>query len=291
MIAWLMLAGTTFAGAGVIVAVLLIAFILITRVVAETGLIHGAMRLNVIRPFQLLTIYTGERVPLDTFYLGSVVQATHYDYREVVPVYLSHGMHNVDEAKPRSLSLSRERKVGRQLIGWVCIALLIAYSVSFFAALWTQYNYSVSMDVVGMSPIDTWGQSNNVRYHVLDRSVNYERTEELTYSPAGHFAFGFGLTVLMSWLRLAFTWWPLHPIGYMMLQTFSCSTFWFSIFLGWLLKIIMLRFGSASFYRAARPTCIGLLIGESAAAGFWLVTSVILNANGMAYRAYQVLPQ
>lgn len=291
MIGWLTLAGATLIGAFAIVSVMLIAYTLVTRIVAETGLIHSGLRLSMVRPFQLFTIYTDKQVPMDTYFLGNLTQSTFYDYREVLPVYLSHGAHNIDQTKPVPLKITREQQVGRRLIAWLCVALTIGYTVAFSSALWTQYNYAISMDVVGMSPIDTWGQQDNVRHHIMETTVNYRRPSELPYSPAGNFSFGFAATAVMSYMRLRFTWWPFHPIGYLMLGTFPLSVFWFSIFLGWVLKLVIVNVGSTSFYRACRPACIGLLVGESAAAGFWLFTSVVLNALDLPYRAYYVMPQ
>ncbi len=291
MCAWLTLAGASLGGACVVVATLLIAFTLITRIVAETGLVHGGLRLNALRPFTLVSHYAGHHVPPDTFYLASLVQATVYDYREVVPVYFSHGAFTIDKAKSERMAPSRERQIGRKLIAWLCLSLAIGYAVSFFSALYVHYNYAVSMDVAAMSPIDTWGQQDNVKWGVMEPNLNYARDLQPTYSPAKHLAFGFGATTLLSFLRLRFAWWPLHPVGYLMLETFPSSTFWFSIFLGWLLKIVLVQFGSSGLYRACRPACIGLLVGESAAAGFWLITSVVLNQCGYAYHAYYVMPQ
>lgn len=291
MVAWLCMAGSTLLGALIVVTIVFIAFILITRIVAETGLIHGGMRLNALRPFGLAALYGGHHVPPDTYYLATLTQATVYDYREVVPVYFSHGAYNIDETKPVTLSVDRQRQIGRKLLAWLCVSLAIGYSISYFSALYVHYNYAVSMDVAAMSPIDTWGQQDNIRWGIMEPNLNYARDLQPVYSPAQHLSAGFGVAAVLSYLRLRFAWWPLHPVGYMLLETFPSSTFWFSIFLGWLLKLVLLRFGSASLYRSCRPIVIGLLVGESVAAGFWLLTSVVLNANGYFYHAYRVMPQ
>lgn len=291
MIAWLTLAGATVAGSCVVIAVILMAFMLVTRIVAETGLVHCGLRLNALKPFAFAADYTGHHSPPNTFFLASTVQSTVYDYREVIPVYFSHGVHNIDEAKPRDLAVARERQIGRKLIAWLCISLAIGYAVSFFFALQTHYEYAISLDRVPMSPIDTWGQQDNVRWGIMEPNLNYWREAAPTHSSAQHISAGFGIAALLSYLRLQFAWWPLHPVGYLMLGTFPSSTFWFSIFLGWLLKVLVLHVGSAGFYRACRPMCIGLFMGETAAAGFWLASSVVLNLCGIPYRAYLVMPQ
>ena len=38
-----------------------------------------------------------------------------------------------------------------------------------------------------------------------------------------------------TWLR------PLHPVGYLILATFPSFVFWFSIFLGWLAKVVIVH--------------------------------------------------
>jgi len=65
---------------------------------------------------------------------------------------------------------------------------------------------------------------------------------------------------------------------------------WFSIFLGWLAKVVIVRFGGAGLYRAARNVFIGLILGEAAAAALWLCVSLVRLAMGLNYQAVRLLP-
>ena len=126
---------------------------------------------------------------------------------------------------------------------------------------------------------------------LVDATAQYARgTYHPPASPAGNFAFGLGLTAALSALRLRFAWWPLHPIGYLMLYTYPGSHLWLSILLGWAAKNLILRFGGTRAYTNAKPFFLGLIVGESMAAGLWLVVGVVLSAAGLPYHAVNIMP-
>jgi hypothetical protein len=101
---------------------------------------------------------------------------------------------------------------------------------------------------------------------------------------------GFGFVTLLSILRLRFAWWPLHPIGFLLVGTYAGAQLWLSIFLGWLCKTLIVRFTGARGYTAAKPLFIGLIVGESAAAGFWMLTSIVLSTMGLPYQVINIMP-
>lgn len=80
---------------------------------------------------------------------------------------------------------------------------------------------------------------------------------------------GAGMTGGLLWLHRRFPWWPLHPIGFVMASTHTMRTMWFSLLLGWLFHVSILRYGGHNLFRRLRPFFIGLIIGELFAAGLW----------------------
>ncbi len=68
------------------------------------------------------------------------------------------------------------------------------------------------------------------------------------------------------------------PIGWAML------VIWFSIFLGWLSKFIILKAGGLKLYRRARPLFLGLILGDCIMGGIWTIIGLIVG------KAYNVLP-
>ena len=66
-----------------------------------------------------------------------------------------------------------------------------------------------------------------------------------------------------SFLRHRFAWWPLHPLGFPIASTFTIVYYgWLSIFLAWLLKATILRYGGVRTYRALLPFFLGLILGD-----------------------------
>jgi hypothetical protein len=75
----------------------------------------------------------------------------------------------------------------------------------------------------------------------------------------------------MMLARSRFAWFPLHPIGYMVALTYPGATFWFSIFLGWICKTLIMRFGGNDSYKRVTPVFLGLALGDVAMILFWLL--------------------
>lgn len=84
--------------------------------------------------------------------------------------------------------------------------------------------------------------------------------------------------------------WPIAPIGYLVVTTWYPQLLWWSLFWGWLTKSLIVRFGGAPMYMAAKPFFVGLVFGECLAATFWLVVSFALAVLGMDYIEIRLLP-
>jgi hypothetical protein len=78
------------------------------------------------------------------------------------------------------------------------------------------------------------------------------------------------ITYGMVVARSHFVWFPLHPVGYIMSTPYAMRAMWFSIFLGWLIKVLVTRFGGTDSYRRLMPAALGLILGEVVMILFWL---------------------
>jgi len=86
-------------------------------------------------------------------------------------------------------------------------------------------------------------------------------------------------------MRFRFLWWPFHPIGYVMTNLrWILYWIWFSFFIGWLFKAVVMRYGGVSGYRRFMPFFVGLIIGEMVGNGFWVtIFDEIFGIRGFAY--------
>ncbi len=81
-------------------------------------------------------------------------------------------------------------------------------------------------------------------------------------------------------LRQRIFWWP-HPIGYVCFaNVHAMMKLWFSIFIGWLLKLLIIKYGGFRIYYKMRDFFIGLIVGEMTAGGFWILVKFILGIQG-----------
>jgi hypothetical protein len=62
-------------------------------------------------------------------------------------------------------------------------------------------------------------------------------------------------------LRAHFHWFSLHPVGLAFQYTFGTWLYWFSLFLVWLVKVVLLRYGGVKAYQRGKPFFYGLGIG------------------------------
>jgi hypothetical protein len=92
------------------------------------------------------------------------------------------------------------------------------------------------------------------------------------------FVVGIVFTVFLSSMRAMFHWWPFHPLGYALCVSWSMTVFWFSCFMAWMLKGLILRYGGMRMYVKARPWFLGMVIGEFGMAVIWTLISVLTNA-------------
>ena len=82
---------------------------------------------------------------------------------------------------------------------------------------------------------------------------------------------GLGATV-MTGLMMAqrrWVWWPFHPLGYPISVGFR--TMFFSVFVAWLCKTVVLRYGGVTLFNRLKPFFVGLVLGSAVVGGTWVV--------------------
>jgi len=77
--------------------------------------------------------------------------------------------------------------------------------------------------------------------------------------------------------------WPLHPIGYAVSTAWAMEHQWFSLFIAWAVKSLLIRYGGHSAVRRAVPFAMGLVIGDFVAGSLWS-----LYGTWKGFRAYSI---
>lgn len=76
-------------------------------------------------------------------------------------------------------------------------------------------------------------------------------------------------------LRMRFTWFVFHPVGYAVSASWTMQLLWAGIFLGWLSRLLISRYGGAPAYRAAAPFFVGLVLGEFTVGMLWALYGAV----------------
>ena len=120
----------------------------------------------------------------------------------------------------------------------------------------------------------------------------YQRGSIGKYAHNKYFHFGVGVLLagVCEWLCLRSPAWPIHPVGLLIVQQWHANLIWFSVFLGWGLKVLLVRYGGARLYRRAVPAVFGLIIGELGAGIFWMLVGMVWLLLGREFRVVPIIP-
>jgi hypothetical protein len=88
---------------------------------------------------------------------------------------------------------------------------------------------------------------------------------------------GVAVTSFLVWGRANLGTFPFHPLGYAICSSWTMIVFWFSAFMAWLIKSLILRYGGMKLYRLARPFFLGMILGEFLSALLWTIANAILD--------------
>lgn len=89
---------------------------------------------------------------------------------------------------------------------------------------------------------------------------------------------GAGWVAMTLWIRKSIFWFP-HPVGFIMLINPLISSIWFSFFLGWLAKYLVVKYGGKVTFDKVRLIFVGLILGEIIAVLAWGLVSVLAGVR------------
>lgn len=167
-----------------------------------------------------------------------------------------------DELKPQGLALS------------MMLGITLTTVVSFITVIFMSYSFSGGG--IGLS---TW------RYVGVPQDPLRVTGQFLTgngrpeYLQVGAMGVGAAIMLGLQSLRSRFLWWPLHPLGYPMAGTFAMRNMWFSTFLAWAIKSVVLRYGGIPVYEKSRPLFLGLILGDFFNIALWIVVETFTGVH------------
>jgi len=231
----------------------LVIFVGVTRIVAEGGV--AAARAPMAAPD---IVVSGVGCPA----LGSVgltsLAFTYVwaaDIRTFVMASCANGLKLSEEIKTRS----------KKPLFWAMLASIV---VSLIGSIWIILKLSYTYGGINLNP---WffGGGALAPFNYIASKIN--SPTPVDWGGWLSTGIGAGAMGLLMLARQRFLWWPLHPLGFPIGGIWVVDEISFSIFLAWLLKALVLKYGGPRLYRRTRPFFLGLILGQYTTAGVWLV--------------------
>lgn len=272
------------------VLLVLITWIVHTRVVTETGMFLMA------GPFAALGILPslfGEAVvgPTQLILLGLIGFIMLGDVKESLMPMVLNGMEMA----------RRTGESTRKLVPALITMLVVGCVVALVVSVTLMYEYGLTPKPNTNAAISGGQTAINTAMRVtaelesigrlpestamtdLDRLRNAEpEGSRLVWALAGGV-----LTLLCSVARLRLPWWPIHPLIFVVIGTWGISVLGFSFLLGWAVTSAVVRLGGVRMHHTVAPLMVGIVAGELLMGLGWMITGAVYYfATGQAPSEY-----
>jgi hypothetical protein len=121
--------------------------------------------------------------------------------------------------------------------------------------------------------------------------ANFARLDQMLATPTGSrpqsmVAIMVGMLTCfgLQAMRMRTPGWPLDPVAYSLASTATASSYWLPLFIAWVLKSLILRYGGRRGFTRALPFFLGLVIGEAFVGVGWSLVGSLLHQR--TYRYY-----
>jgi hypothetical protein len=258
ILVWLCLAGMRLWVAGLFVALMLSYFFIFARIRAETGLGMGVVLWPKMLDEVMVTIVGAQNMRLSELTALYAVRWLYFGSAtgSVMACQLE-GFKLVDAGGLR----------GRRVGGVLALGATLTVVLAFVWTLATYYRHGFEALPIGQRSTSMVGSQIYWSFH------NLVDTHSTAAGPdwRGITAIGAGglITLILSAMRGRFLWFPLHPVGFLAANCWGTHINWLSFFIGWLLNMLITRYGGLTLYRRLLPVFFGLIVGDMLHEGLW----------------------
>lgn len=247
IVAWLSLAGLPI---WVVLAFLFTTFALFvgfTRLIAEGGLSDGSVPVG---PAAIVVSAVGSSA---IGAQGLVVLATTF--------FWTNGRSFAMTSAANSLKLGEGFGGSKRPLFWT---MLLAMAVGLVSSMWVVMELGYSYGALNL-------KIPGGKHGFYDYAAGLIRTPSEPHLWGWiNTGIGAGVMLLLMLARWYYVWWPLHPLGYPIGPTGIMDHLWFDMFLAWLIKVSVLRYGGVALYRKTRPFFMGMIAGHIVPGGLFL---------------------
>lgn len=262
--AWLVSAGMTPVFAGLFLVFFLAICLVLTRIIAEAGLLMVQFSF---RPVDYLLLFGGTTAlgPANLTVLTFVDTVLTFDLRECLMPSVLNGYRMAEQSGVSTRRLSK-------VIGGVLVFALVV-TIPVFLMTFHKLGAVVVDRNNTLTGLPRWFFAElAARLGTPSRPSGMEHIWVLV---------GAAAVAVTAWLRLTFIWWPIHPLGLVMGTSYATRYLWFSLFLGWLFRTLTVRYSGLRGYVRFRPLFMGIIMGDVLGALLWNIVGLVTKVGIM----------
>jgi hypothetical protein len=278
-----------------LVLLMLLMFLVMARINVETGTFFIQPIWGVVG---VILVFFGIEAIGPTAYIIMAFAATLFavDPRTCLMPFVANGMFMVTERDKKQVPSRFSLITAVVIVGGFLLAMLATFYLQYNNGLDTHDRWAiVGIPAMPFKLLQTH-ISELLAYGQLNSSLHIRNLELFAnmgpdWGMVGWIVFGLTLVLVCGFLRLRISWWPLHPVVFLVWGTMPGMRFAFSFLVGWLIKFAIMRFSGIKGYNAAKPLMFGLIAGELLAALTWILVGAIYYAvTGLIPETYTVFP-
>lgn len=244
--------------AGLVIGLILVYWVVLTRLVAEAGVFMSQGPWPV---HDLVAKFFGTAaLSIPTWTVLAFFKSIFLRWYTIMPAYILGGY---KFAERHAIPAGR-----------LVVAMLLAIAVSIVAAFSTTLYMNYSYGALNLSP---WKGRDLARQPFDTIRTHYDAPLPPDYKALAVVGTGAAVTFFLSIMRMRFFWWPFHPLGYIASNLYIIHYFWIYIFLAWVAVKVMTKYGGLHLLRRVRPLFIGMVIGGMVSAGFWWIVDYFFH--------------
>ncbi|HNS33440.1 MAG TPA: hypothetical protein PKN36_10800 [bacterium] len=242
----------------------IVVFLGLTRIVCQTGL--PAARAMCIPP-----IYTVSILP------PGLVTEQGYLALGFQYIWTSELRTSIMAVAGHTLKIQEEARISSRLLFTAIIAsILISYVFSAWTYIFCGYNMGTLNASISGSGAGRWFLGDRMAFTVarfILQKIDTPMTQEVMLLRSLFMGIGAFLMGILMFLHARFLWWPIHYLGFPIAQTLPMRQYWFTIFLAWIIKGLILRFGGHNVYKKSVPVFLGMILSFIS----WKVVEAVLT--------------
>ena len=233
----------------------------LTRIVTEGGVMYVQ---SPFQPTEMITTPLGTtRISIQSMTMMAFQYPFYFDMAGFLMPSIMNSFRIADSMRMR-------RRTFLVIIG---ATLLVAIGVSYYSFLTVVYKHG------GNVKLGHWFFVNSPTLPFRMYAVRHQDPRMTDWHGVSFIITGAALTLATVILRARFYWWPIHPVGCLLMGTWVLYHLWFTCFLAWVIKGLILRYGGSSLYRKLRPFFLGLVLGGFLTPGVWAIIDLIVGRD------------